>query len=195
MKRILAAIAGLALMVAACTSGPASSGVATLPSPSGGSGAAASTSPTPAASGQVAQALAYAHCMRTHGVPTWPDPGSDGTFDKSQIKQAVPNFTPQVDAAETACQDLLPTNGQAPTTADLPQEWTDARDLAQCLRTHGVPNAPDPVADPQHPERPYFDLHGTTIDPNSPQVLAAVQACQSQLHLASLPPTSGGAGP
>ena len=200
MKRIAAAIAttALALLVAGCGgSSPSSTGVATLPSPSAGSTTQASQMPTPNASDQVAQALVYAQCMRSNGVPDWPDPNSSGGFDKSQIRPAVGDLgSPlyqQYQAAFTACQDRLPTNMREPTQAQLQQEWTDDRNFAQCMRNHGVPNAPDPVSDDHG--RPYFNLSGTGIDRNSPQLIAAAQDCQSQLHLSTLPLVSSGGGP
>jgi hypothetical protein len=193
----IAAAAGLALLLAGCGSGPAPTGVATLPSPSGASaaGAHASASPTPASSDQTAQALAFSRCMRSNGVPNWPDPDSSGGFDKARIIQAVGTSltSPQYHqylAASAACQDLMPANMREPTQAEVQQEWTDDRDFAQCMRDAGLTNAPDPVADDHG--RPYFDIAGTGIDPNSPRIQAMAQACQSQLHMATLPPVSGG---
>lgn len=193
---VIIAIAGVALLVAACGSGPGNNGIATLPSPSVGSAAQASPSPSPVPSDQVAQALAYAQCMRGHGVPAWPDPDGQGRFDKSMIIPAVGELgSPQYQtylAASAACQDLLPTSMQGPTEAQIQQAWVDDRSFAQCMRALGVTNAPDPVADGNG--MPYFDIAGTGIDPNSPQILAEAQQCQSQLHLSSLPRVSGGGG-
>lgn len=201
MKRIAAVVATatVALLAAACSgSGATATGVAALPSPSAASTAQASPTLMPGASGQIAQALAYAQCMRAHGVPDWPDPNSSGVFDKSLVSNAVGQSlgTPQYQRylhAASACQDLLPTNMRGPTQAQVQQAWVDDRNFAQCMRSLGVTNAPDPVADDEG--RPYFNLSGTGIDPNSPQIKAKAQECQSQLHLASLPRASGGGGP
>jgi len=188
----LASIA-ISLLLAACGSTPPGpSGVAALPSPSTGSAAQASGSAAPAASDQVAQALAYAHCMRANGVPDWPDPDSHGVFDKVLVKRAVPNVTPQLVAAQNACQNLLPTSMRGPTPAQLQQAWTEARAFVQCMRAVGVANAPDPARDGQG--LPYFNLAGTGIDPKSPEIVAKAQQCQSQLHLPAPPRVSGGAG-
>jgi hypothetical protein len=74
--------------------------------------------------------------MRSHGVPSFPDPG--GSFSPG-IKQN-PAFGP----AMQRCNKLLP-SGTA-TSAGLP-EAQRATLLAQaaCIRTHSVPNFPDPT--------------------------------------------------
>jgi hypothetical protein len=55
------------------------------------------------------QALAYAVCMRGHGVPTFPDPteAADGNLDFGQIGPSVWN-SPQLKPAQKACHKLLP---------------------------------------------------------------------------------------
>jgi hypothetical protein len=200
MKQATSAIAWAALaglLLAACGgTQPSPSGVATLPGPSAGSTGAASLAPTPGASDLTAQAVAYAQCMRSNGVPAWPDPDGGGRFDKSGISRAVgdlgsPTYQQYLTAA-AACADVLPANMREPTAAEVQQQWTDDRNFAQCMRDSGVPNAPDPVADDNG--RPYFDLTGTNIDPNSPQIQAWAQACASQLHLSGLPQVSGSGG-
>jgi hypothetical protein len=198
MKRtaaVIVASTALSLLLAACSStAPSSSGVAELPSPSASPASApqASGSATPAASDVLAQALAYAQCLRTNGIPDWPDPNSQGVFDKSQVMHAAPNRTPQLDAAFNACERLLPTSMQGPTPAQIQQAWTDDRSFVQCMRALGVTNAPDPVSDDNG--MPVFNLTGTGIDPKSPQIVAKAQQCQSQLHMQSLPRVSNGAG-
>ena len=60
--------AAVALLAAGCGGGPSSAG-------SGGSPAAGwSAGPT--------SAVAYSHCVRGHGVPSYPDPGGGGTLPK-----------------------------------------------------------------------------------------------------------------
>jgi len=187
------ALTALSLLLAACGStAPSPSGVATLPSPSTGSAAQPNGSLAPAASGEMAQALAYAQCLRANGIPNWPDPDSHGVFDKSLVRRAAPNRTPQLDAAFNACESLLPTSMQGPTPAQIQQAWTDDRSFVACMRSLGVSNAPDPVSDEQG--MPVFNLAGTGIDPKSAQILAKAQQCQSQLHMSGLPRVTGAAG-
>src|SRR5262252_426722 len=90
------ATAALALLAAGCGGGPSSAG-------SGGSPAAGgSADPT--------SAVAYSHCVRGHGVPNYPDPGSGGTLPKVSAQQlGVSNS--RLQAARRARQHLLPASG------------------------------------------------------------------------------------
>jgi hypothetical protein len=125
--------------------------------------------------------------VRQHGVPDFPDPDSNGN-PPADVKQ-IARSNPQFPAANSACVHLLP-NGGPPTQADLQQEWSQARDFTRCMRNHGVPNFPDPTADPRHPEQPTFSLRAAGIDQNSSQIRPKAQECASQLHLSQLPPAS-----
>jgi hypothetical protein len=118
-------------------------------SSSNSSGSATGTS-TSGVSTAYTQALSYAQCMRTHGVPNYPDPNSKGQFyiangasdPTVNVSEAVLN------AAAQACQKLLPAtmvkppNGQGSTSDQTAQlGW------AACMRSHGEPNFPDPASD------------------------------------------------
>jgi hypothetical protein len=164
--------AGLALPAAALA-GRASAAVA------GGSPHARASALSQSANTQ--KALAYARCMRSHGVPNWPDPiaHSNGVLPKRSPQQ-IGVSSSALHAAETGCGHLLP-NGGGPTPAALQQSWTDFLKFAQCMRRHGVTNWPDPTRYPQHPDRPYFDLPAG-IDPNSPQLSPEIHTCPPLLH-------------
>ena len=140
----------------------------------------------------VQEALAFARCMRSHGVRNWPDPNSSGAFAKRTPQQLGVSDS-RFDAAENACGRLLPNGGLppggAPTQAELRKMESDALNFARCMRSHGAPNWPDYTL---RGGIPIFDLHGTTIAPNSPQIVSEQQRCQSLLHLSYSPPTSGG---
>jgi len=143
---------------------------------------ASAGSNTPAADGSSTSdsaqhsALAYARCMRSHGVADFPDPDSQGHFN------AIPNLntSPQFQAAQQACKDLLPNNGGMNTTGGhlSAQQQAQLLRYARCMRAHGVENFPDPTST------------GLTlpdgVDPNAPQFQAADHACHSLL------PNSGG---
>ena len=61
---------------------------------------------TPAGAAQVLQEqLKYAQCMQTHGVPDFPDPGSNGGFS---VPSSIDQNSPAFQAAENACRSLLP---------------------------------------------------------------------------------------
>jgi hypothetical protein len=136
---------GVAVAVAACGAGPPAGGA------SGGS--------------PYQQALAYARCMRGHGDPGFPDPNSRGLFPHPA--------GPQYGSATRTCGHLL--RSQPLTAAQKQQHVTQALRFARCVRSHGVPDFPDPI----------IVGGGTAIgfrparaDRNSPQLLAAVQACR-----------------
>jgi hypothetical protein len=176
------AFAGLVLLVADCSSALAPSGVVTIPSPSAASTAEHAASPTPTTTGRVPQALAYAQCMRAHGVPDWPDPDSSGSFPKDQLEHLAEDDA-QLLTGQAACQDMLPNGGVgAPTEAQLARAWLDLARFASCMRSHGVMQFPDPTASPQHPERPTFDLGAAGIDPNAPRIRGAISTCRPQLQ-------------
>jgi hypothetical protein len=164
-------LVAVALLAAACGGGrnSRSPGVASIGSADAGS---SSSSGSAAASG-----VDYARCMRSHGVPDFPDPNANGKplqVDAQQLGVSDSLYL----AAETACQYLLPTSGslqqlthQCLLFGDCPQSLvrqllTVERKYAQCLRSHGVPNWPDPTISPKG-GRPVFDLSGAGIDPQS----------------------------
>jgi hypothetical protein len=115
--------------------------------------------------------LAFAHCMRSHGVPGWPDPLPQGGFPRGG---AGGNSGPQADSAMNACQHLLPPR---PALSAAQQARVLAQDLkwAQCMRSHGFPGFSDPAV------RRGAGIVITApagFDPNSPQAQAASKACK-----------------
>jgi hypothetical protein len=167
----IAATAALALLTAACSGSLSSTG-------SGGSPGAAGAASSPPAG--VSPALAFARCVRANGVPDYPDPDRGGSEPASAKQIAASN--PQFPAAQVACVHLLPNGGQ-PTSGQALADQRNAVRFAGCMRSHGVPNWPDPISDGG---RVQFDVFGGSVpglDPNSPQVMAAVQQCQSLLHI------------
>ena len=154
--------------------------------PSTGSGSGAST-----AGGSItSQTLAYARCMRSHGVPTFPDPDSSG-LPKTQVVNARRDDPSRFDSANTACRHLLPSGGTSggngETPAQIAQDWTAFRKFARCMRSHGVPNWPDPTSRSTSDSRPAFNITALGLDGNSPQLRTKAQQCASLLHLGGLP--------
>jgi hypothetical protein len=176
MKRliIMIATAVLALPVAACGGSPSPAG-------SGGSPAAGAPANSPSA-------LSYSHCMRSHGVPDYPDPGSGGRLPKTSTQRLGVSGS-RLQAARGACQRLLPSTEsfqqqtqQCMLTGDCPQalvrqiQSAELR-FARCMRSHGVPGWPDPTIDSEG--RPVFNVSGHGIDPHrSPQINAKVGDCE-----------------
>ncbi len=154
---VIAATA-LVLLAAACGSSPSSSGSGSR------SNAGGSTSSQPTTS---QKALAFAHCMRAHGVSNFPDPDSGGQFDKVTLAQLA-NSTSRYQAASRTCQHLLPT----PSVAQQRNEAAQALQFSRCMRSHSVSNFPDPDSSGRIPDPASFG-----IDQGSPQFEAANQAC------------------
>jgi hypothetical protein len=126
------------------------------------------------------QALAYARCVRSHGVPLWPDPDSSGRFDKSKLRpRQLGVSVAKAGTAQHACRKLLPT----PSTAESPQDLAQALRFSQCMRAHGSTNFPDP------------ESNGAIRIPhaieNSPMYLAALNFCIHRYGVPPPPPSAG----
>lgn len=165
---IITATAGLALLAAACSSSPSS----TDPGGAANAGGAASSSKT----------VAWIQCVRSHGVPDFPGPDSNGYIPKIISGQQVGVSDSRLNAARTACQAVWPY--QAPTPAQQRQQLTDDLKFAQCMRSHGLPNFPGPT---NSDGRVVFVFSASRdgINPRSPQILAKARQC-----LPVLPPGS-----
>jgi hypothetical protein len=166
----LVAVVGLSLLAAACGGGSPGAKVAQI-----GTTSSAKGSGSPSASGS-GSPTAFAACMRSHGVPNFPDPDSQGHF---KITGGVSNGktfgvdtnSAQFKAADRACRKLQP-NGGRPTAAQQQQEQQQMLKYAQCMRSHGVPKFPDPKAGGA---LTLGDKSG--VDPNTPQFQAAQKTC------------------
>jgi hypothetical protein len=166
----------LALVTTGCSKKSTGPSVAQLTT-AAASTAAASTAPTGAAG-----LLAYSECMRAHGVPDFPDPVGDGLQVKAGPGSDLDPNSPKMQTAEKACQSLEPGGRDDGGTVSA-AEQAAALKFSACMRSHGVPNFPDPTFSGGG-----VQLHVTGIDPNSPQMIAAQKACQS------LQPGGGGIG-
>jgi hypothetical protein len=124
------------------------------------------TTPSTAA-GEMARS--YAQCMRSNGVPDFPDPDPDGRFrDLGHERQDDPKFQ----AAMQKCRALAPA-GQHENTGD-PAFVEQMRQYSQCMRSNGVPDFPDPDADGR--------LRGAGHENQSdPKFRAAAEACRQKL--------------
>ena len=124
---VIAAVVVLAVALAGCVAAPASG--------------TAGASPTAATQSTYTQdALAYARCVRSHGVPGFPDPKADGTFPKGSFPAGSGS---KITAANRTCGHLLPARGAGyVVTAKDQQDYIKA---AACMRSHGIGKFPDPV--------------------------------------------------
>jgi hypothetical protein len=145
----------------------------------GGSGQSGATG-TNAASG-VKQGLQLAQCMRAHGVPNFPDPSASGGIIIGQGSGIDPQ-TPAFQAARQVCRKLLPGGGPGPVKPTKAQ-FTAALAFAKCMRTHGLPRFPDPLASFPRGSGPFISLHGMLfepgpgLDPQSPAFQQAASRC------------------
>lgn len=151
--RTAAAVVTAALLAAAC-SGSASS------KDGGRSPASRST-------------VAFAQCVRSHGVPNYPDPESNGNLPK-ETPQQLGVSSSQLQSATQPCEHLLPSSGGR-TAAQVQQEWSGMLSFARCMRSHGVPNWPDPTHYPPRPTDPTFILPAS-IQP-IPQTISRMNEC------------------
>jgi hypothetical protein len=172
-----ALLVALTLLAAAC-------GGSSSPEAAGGG------SPSNSAS---ASAVAYSACMRSHGVPDYPDPNPGGNLPKGNA-QAFRVSESQYQTAERACQHLLPSSNttfaaslvQCLETGDCPpavvqRALTEGRKFAQCMRSRGVPSWPDPTIDSMG--RPSFQVTAGGISiasTRSSQMISKIGHCESQ---------------
>jgi hypothetical protein len=133
---------------------------------------------------ELAKMEAFAGCMRHHGVPDFPDPtpGTNGQGGGFQIRSSpgsgVDPNSPTFQAAQQACHSLLP-NGGAPQPLTAAQQQAFLA-WAACIRSHGVPDFPDPQFGSGGTVRVQTGA-GKGADGNSSQFAAAQQACKSKL--------------
>jgi hypothetical protein len=160
---VITVMVAAALLATACSGSPSSTGSGGAPN-AGGSAAS--------------QLIAYTQCMRSHGVPDYPGPNSNGQMPKITSGQQVGASDSRLTAAQGACQAMWPY--QAPTQAQQRQQLTDDLKFAQCMRSHGVPDFPDPTSEPSGP-RFVISISRDGFDPHSPQILAKAHACQHVL--------------
>jgi hypothetical protein len=178
-RRALAVlIAAGSLPLAACGS--------SSPSSSGGTDASASSA--------YGKSLQFASCMRSHGVPNFPDPKANGagvlkvqsTGGNTEVNGVSVNG-PAFQGAMQACKSDLPNGGK-------PQPLSESRRNAMlafsaCMRRHGLPNFPDPTFNDGQAGLIFRRSSG--IDPNSPAFQAAQKACASDLTRGALPGSPG----
>lgn len=170
---ILFGVLVIAVLFAACDSGSATPGVASIGSTTTTTIALGSANPSPfqGLDQEYDYALSYAECMRLHGVPNFPDPVMSG--HGMSFNPKADSDSPQFASANNSCKHLLPDNGGMPTAAQVAAETTKLLQWARCMRTHGEPNFPDPkIISNSHQFG--VQLQG---NPNSPQFQAAQKAC------------------
>jgi hypothetical protein len=80
--------------------------------------------------------------------------------------------------AMQACRTYLP-NGGHPTAAQTAKAKAQALAMSRCMRTHGVPNFPDPQFRTGPNGGVGVQMNGAGIDPSSPAFQNAQKECGS----------------
>jgi hypothetical protein len=168
---VITVMAAAAMLAAACSASPSSTG-------SGGS---------PNAGGSAnSHGLAYSRCVRSHGVPGFPDPDSNGQIPKPAAVRALRGVgDSRAKAATYACAKLNPASQGSPILTA--QEQQDYLKAAACMRSHGFSNFPDPTFPGGRVSLPV----PSGIDTKSRQFTQAAQTC-IRLIPAGLPGTRPG---
>jgi hypothetical protein len=163
---ITLAVITAGLMLAGCGASSRST------SPGGG--------PTQAQLQQARQdAVRFAGCMRSHGVPNLPDPTTSPRAFKESLSGSNAQ-SPAVQSAETACRHLLPRGGPPNQSPRRGQAQIAALlAFARCIRTHGFPTFPDPASSGQLTHQ-MLAAAGITL--HQPALLQAADACVSVTH-------------
>lgn len=175
---VIAVAIGLALLAAACGGSPGShvaqlGTTATQPTSSTGSSGGSGRVP----------ALEYSQCMRSHGVPKFPDVTNLNVLRTGSLKigasmEQLGVSSSQFHAAQSSCRHLLP-NGGRTTPTQSQQDLNAMLTFARCMRSHGIPSWPDPTNGPAGWGFNLLHVHG--FDPNSTQTENTMNQCQRRL--------------
>jgi hypothetical protein len=169
---LAAAVAGATLLVTAC----------------GGSSAGADTF----IGGTYTQALAYAKCMRSHGVSDFPAPDGQGNFNNSQIESIYQQNSQQTRNASEACDPLLPNEGTGLSVTQLQamqqQNLRNAVKAAHCMRAHGIVNFPDPAGSTQNSGINWQPVISAGLNLGTPAYEAAFKTCSGARIGGPIPP-------
>jgi hypothetical protein len=182
---LAAVLALIAVVCAACSSG---SSAGSDPASSAGSSSAAGGS---SSSGSGGLTVAFAQCMREHGIANFPDPNANGSISGSGNASGNPinPMSPQFQTAQQACQKYLQ-GGSTGSPADQAQELDQALKVTTCMRSHGYPDFPDPTISNGN-----IAFNGTSLGSVSqtPAFQSQLQECQSSVYGDGGTGTSGSA--
>jgi hypothetical protein len=161
----LLGLATIGLLVAGCSGGSKGPQVASV----------RGTTTTVALPGKPGQSedLQLAQCMRSQGVPNFPDPPANGAFLNALSASGVNTHSSTYQTALEACKKYTQAGTLTPQSA---ADEAKALQYSQCMRSHGVPNFPDPTTGPA--DEQVIDLRGLGIDLSSPTFQAAGLACK-----------------
>jgi hypothetical protein len=169
VRLLTAAALASAVLVAGCGG--------SSPSPTGGVGTSAS------AASAVESGVAFARCIRSHGVPNFPDPKVSG----QTVRMGSPSIvrSPAFQSVAHSCQRLLP-KGPPSREAASPRAQARMLDVSACMRKHGISGFPDPSSSPPSSSAgnsgiiassDYYLAIPSSIDTSSPPFERAAAVC------------------
>jgi hypothetical protein len=147
------------------------------PSPTGGASISAF------AASAVESGVAFAKCIRSHGVPSFADPKVSGQTVRMGSPRTIES--PAFQSASRSCQRLLPKGAPGP-EASSARAQARMLEVSACMRKHGISGFPDPSTSP--PSNPagnsaiigsggYFLAIPKSIDTSSPTFKQAAAVC------------------
>lgn len=145
MRRMIALI-----LISICTAGAAAgcSGGGSGGAPGGGSHGDGSPGAN-AQGGGTEQTMAVmrqlAHCIRSHGMPSWPDPIINPLTNAPDWPQSAPRLPASIQQACQTIANRLPPDAQQ-SQPPTPASMQALVRFARCMRSHGIPTWPDPNA-------------------------------------------------
>jgi hypothetical protein len=145
-----------------------------------GCGGTVHSSTTAAAAATHSGALAFARCMRAHGLTSWPDPTGSGVFDKAKLRQLGYSASRVRAIEQSSCGYLLPSGASPQETAKQTRARVAAGlAFAGCMRARGFPGFPDPTHQGElTPEM----ITAAGLDLHEPRLLTAALACVPVTH-------------
>ncbi len=135
----------------------------------------------------VKTAIAYGRCMRSHGVPDFPDPDRQGNLviQGSPGSDLAPN-SPAFLSAQKACGPIP----SSVTAAQEDEEFSKTLKAVVCMRANGVPNIPDPkLVGPSRDPTIRLSLGDL---PGSPAFQRAAKKCAAPSAFTGGGPAAGG---
>ena len=176
MKRYAFTFVAVALVAAACSSGP-DTGVASLEDAFPDTSVAVDDT---AENEEII--LEFSQCMRDNGAEDFQDPvvGEDGSieFEFGNRGAGTAEDREAMSAAFEACQDTLDGFAIGPDTFDRAEIEDTLYEFAVCMREQGI-DVPDPDLSAMFQGgasggRPF----GDALDRDDPEVMAAIDACR-----------------
>jgi hypothetical protein len=171
---VVAATGAIALLAVGCGTGSHGAG-AQVDTSTAGAAPASSPADNPSSGSGGGNLVKFAQCMRSHGVPGFPDPDASGHMrvgfgPGTGIDPNSPQFKSAMEACRTLGGSFFGRTQQA-----NPQLQATLLKFSRCMRKNGVPNFPEPSASGALMIR----TGPGGVDPNSPQFKRAMQICES----------------